>query len=153
MARAHRSTLPRMAETPARSNGFRWPRTGLPARLLVLAVVLALVIVSGLIALLYEETRGPGEVLRQFAHEVDSADCAGSYELLDESVRAEFDEERWCDMQIVVDRIIDEDFTLDQAVLREDTAILMISGSIQHTWELRRFGERSWRVLGPPGGF
>jgi hypothetical protein len=142
-----------MAETPARSNGFRWPRTGLPARLLGLAVILALVIVSGLIALLYEETRGPGEVLRQFARAVDGSDCAGSYELLDESVRAEFDEERWCEIQIEVDRIIDADFTLDQAVLEDDTAILTLSGSIQRTWELRRFGERSWRVLGPPGGF
>lgn len=142
-----------MAESPSRSNGFRWPRTGLPLRLLVLAVVLALVIVSGLIALLYEETRGPGEVLRQFAREVDSADCEGSYELLDESVRAEFDQERWCEIQIEVDRIIDADFTLEQAVLQADTAILMISGSTQHTWELSRFGERSWRVLGPPGGF
>jgi hypothetical protein len=142
-----------MAETPSRSNGFRWPRTGLPFRLLLLAVALALVIVTGLIALLYEETRGPGEVLRQFAREVDGGRCAESYELLDESVRAEFDEERWCEIQIEVDRIIDADFTLDQAVLQEGTAILTISGSIQHTWELRRFGERSWRVLGPPGGF
>jgi len=122
-------------------------------RLLVLAVLLALVIVSGLIFLLYEETRGPGEVLRQFARDVDGGHCAASYDLLDPSVRSGFDEEAWCGRLGEVDRIIDADFTLDRAVLEENTAILTISGSAEDTWELRRFGERSWRVLGPPGGF
>jgi hypothetical protein len=153
MTRAHRSTLPRMTETPARSNGFRWPRTGLPVRLLVLAVILALVIVSGLIFLLYEETQGPGQILRQFAEAVDKGECASSYELLDESVRDRIDEEAWCGRLAEVDGMIDQSFTLEQAVLEQDTAVVTISGSSEHTWELRRFGERSWRVLGPPGGF
>jgi hypothetical protein len=142
-----------MAETPSRSNGFRWPRTGLPVRLLLVGVVLAVVIVSGLIFLLYEETRGPGQILREFARQVDRGECAASYELLDSTVRASIDEEAWCPLLPEVDRMIDATFTLDQAVLRQDTAIVTISSSAQDTWELRRFGERSWRVLGPPGGF
>jgi hypothetical protein len=142
-----------MAETPSRSNGFRWPRTGLPLRLLLLAVVLALVIVSGLIALLYEETQGPGQILRQFAEAVDKGECVNSYDLLDESVRDRIDEETWCGRLIDVDGMIDHSFTLERAVLQQDTAIVTISGSSEDTWELRRFGERSWRVLGPPGGF
>lgn len=142
-----------MAETPSRSNGFRWPTSGLPARLLILAVILALVIVTGLIALLYEETRGPGEILRQFARDVDAGACTASYQLLDDSVRAMVEENAWCDRLPEVDRTIDADFTMDRAVLQDNMAILRISGSIEDTWELRRFGERTWRVLGPPGGF
>jgi hypothetical protein len=142
-----------MAETPARSNGFRWPKTGLPLRLLALAVILALAIVSALIFLLYRETQGPGEVLRRFAEAVDQGGCGHSYDLLDESVRARIDEEAWCDRLPEIDRMIDESFRLEQAVLERETAVVTISGSAQDTWELRRYGERSWRVLGPPGGF
>jgi hypothetical protein len=142
-----------MAETPSRSNGFRWPQTGLPTRLLLVGVVLAVVIVSGLIFLLYEETRGPGQILREFAREVDGGDCAASYELLDGTVQDSMDEEAWCQRLPEVDQMIDATFTLEQAVLQQDTAIVTISGSAGDTWELRRFGERSWRVLGPPGGF
>jgi hypothetical protein len=115
-------------------------------------VVLAVVIVSGLIFLLYEETRGPGQILREFAREVDGGDCAASYELLDGTVHDSMDEEAWCQRLPEVDQMIDATFTLEQAVLQQDTAIVMISGSAEDTWELRRFGERSWRVLGPPGG-
>jgi hypothetical protein len=139
-----------MAETSARSNGFRWPRTGLPVRLLLVGVVLALVIVSGLIFLLYEETRGPGEVLREFARQVDKGECADSYELLDASVHQRVSEDSWCELLIEVDRVIDADFQLEQAVLRGDRAIVYVSGPIAETWVLRRFGERSWRVVGSP---
>jgi hypothetical protein len=138
-----------MAETPARSNGFRWPKTGLPVRLLVVAVVLALVIVSGLIFLLYEETRGPGEILREFARAVDREDCGGSYALLDESVHHQIPEDAWCEGLSQVNEQIDADFRLEQAVLREDRAVVHISGSGIDVWTLRRHGERSWRVLSP----
>jgi hypothetical protein len=142
-----------MAETPARSNGFRWPKTGLPLWVLAVAVVLAVGIVSGLIALLYEETQGPGEILREFADAVDDSQCDHSYELLDESVRSRIAEDTWCDRLSEVDRLIDGSFALEQAVLKRDTAVLTITGSVEPTWRLRRFGERSWRVLGPPEGF
>jgi hypothetical protein len=144
-----------MAETPSpsRSNGFRWPQTGLPTRLLLVGVLLAVVIVSGLIFVLYEETRGPGQILREFAREVDRGDCTASYELLDGTVQDSIDEERWCGRLPEVDQMIDATFTLEQAVLQQDTAIVTISESTEDTWKLRRFGERSWRVLGPPGGF
>jgi hypothetical protein len=142
-----------MAETPSRSNGFRWPRTGLPTRLLLVGVVLAVVIVSGLIFLLYEETRGPGQILREFARQVDRGECGASYELLNGTVRDSIEEDQWCRRLSEVDEMIDATFTLEQAVLEQDTAIVTISGSAEDTWELRRFGERSWRVLGPPGGF
>jgi hypothetical protein len=139
-----------MAETAARSNGFRWPRTGLPVRLLLVGVVLALVIVSGLIFLLYEETRGPGEILREFAQAVDRGDCEGSYALLDESVHRRIADDAWCDERLPqVDEQIDAGFQLEQAILRGDLAVVHISGSGIDTWTLRRHGERSWRVFGP----
>ena len=116
-------------------------------------MVLAIVIVSGLIFLLYEETRGPGQILREFAREVDRGECEASYDLLDGTVRDSIEEEAWCRRLPEVDQMIDATFTLEQALLEQDTAIVTISGSAEDTWELRRFGERSWRVLGPPGGF
>ena len=139
-----------MTETPSRSNGFRWPRTGLPFRLLLVGVVLALVIVSGLIFLLYEETRGPGEILRQFARAVDAGDCSGSYDLLDQSVHRRLSEESWCELLPEVDEGIDADFRLEQAVLQGDRAVVHLSGPGSQTWTLRRFEERSWRVEGSP---
>jgi hypothetical protein len=109
--------------------------------------------VSGLIYLLYQETRGPGEILRRFAQTVDDGDCAGSYDLLDASVRAELDDERWCqEILPLVDRQIDADFDLEEAVLRGDQAEVQVSGAVVTVWRLRRFGERSWRVLISPTG-
>ena len=105
-----------------------------------------------MIALLYRETRGPGEILRDFARAVDEEDCAGSYGLLDESVQAALSEDAWCDRLAEVDRQIDADFTLEQAVLEGDEAVVHIRGASIESWTLRRFGERSWRVLGPGEG-
>jgi hypothetical protein len=134
-------------------DGYRRAGPRLPTGLVVAAVVIALLAVSGLIYLLYQETRGPGEILRRFAQTVDDGDCAGSYELLDASVRAELDDERWCqEILPLVDRQIDADFDLEQAVLRGDQAEVQISGADVTVWRLRRFGDRSWRVLISPTG-
>ena len=141
-----------MREAP-QENGYRRPGARLPTGLVASAVVIALLAVSGLIYLLYQETRGPGEILRRFAQTVDDGDCAGSYDLLDPSVRAELDDERWCqEILPLVDRQIDADFDLEQAVLRGDQAEVKVSGAGVTVWKLRRFGERSWRVLISPTG-
>ena len=102
-----------------------------------------------MIFLLYQETRGPGEILRSFARAVDAGDCAESYDLLDESVRSALSEDAWCERLPEVDRELDADFTLDRAALAGDEAVVHIEGPPTDTWTLRRFGERSWRVLGP----
>ena len=120
--------------------------------MVVISIVVAVGAVTGLIALLYRETRGPGEILRQFARAVDDGDCAGSYDLLDESVHATLTEDAWCDRIAQVDQQIDADFALEQAVLEGDEAIVHIRDAPTDTWTLRRFGERSWRVLGPGEG-
>jgi hypothetical protein len=141
-----------MSETPPQPNGaVRW-RPVLPVTMVIIAVVVAVGAVTGLIFLLYEETRGPGEILRRFATAVDEGDCPGSYELLDDSVRARFDEDAWCSMLPEVDGLIDADFDLRRSVLEEDVAIVTISGTGVEVWRLKRFGDRSWRVLGPEDG-
>jgi hypothetical protein len=86
---------------------------------------------------------------------VDAQDCGGSYELLDTSVQEALAEDQWCEQLPEVDGLLDADFDLGQAVLRGDAAEVHIDGSEQETWRLQRFGERSWRVLGPvpPGSF
>jgi len=143
-----------MGEGPPAPNGaVRW-RPVIPTTVVVVAIVVAVGAVSGLVLLLYQETRGPGEILRQFAQAVDEVDCAGSYQLLDGSVQTSISEDDWCDRyQPDVDQRIDADFTLDRAVLRGDEAIVHISGVSATRWTLRRHGERSWRVLEPEGGF
>lgn len=142
-----------MTDVP-QENGSRRGRPGLPTGLVIASVVIALVAVSGLIALLYEETRGPGEILREFAQAVDDRDCPGSYELLDASVRSSIDEVLWCDQAMpAVDERMEADFDLDRAILQGDEAEVHVSGVEVTVWRLRRFGERSWRVLGPAGGF
>lgn len=138
-----------MSGTPSQADGaVRW-RPVLPTIVVVISIVIVVGAVTGLILLLYRETRGPGEILRQFARAVDDGDCPGSYELLDDSVHAAVGEDAWCDRLAEADRQIDADFTLEQAVLEGDEAVVHIRGAATETWTLRRFGERSWRVVGP----
>jgi hypothetical protein len=137
-----------MAQTPPANGAVRW-RPVLPATVVIVSIVVAVGAVSGLILLLYRETRGPGEILREFARAVDAGDCGGSYELLDDSVQAVLEEDEWCERLPAVDRQIDADFDLEQAVLEGDRAIVQVTGPGSRTWILNRFGERSWRVVGP----
>jgi hypothetical protein len=140
--------------TTPEENGDQGGRARLPTGVVVASVIIALLAVSGLLLLLYRETRGPGEILRQFAEAVDDGDCSGSYELLDGMARTDLDETRWCQEVLpTVDEQIDADFDLEQAVLEGDQAEVEVSGVPVTVWRLRRFGERSWRVLGPAGGF
>jgi len=129
----------------------RW-RPVVPTIVVVISIVIAVGAVTGLIALLYRETRGPGEILRQFARAVDDGDCPGSYELLDDSVHAVVSEDAWCDRLPQVDGQIDADFTVEQAVLEGDGAVVHIGDAPIESWTLQRFGERSWRVVGPGKG-
>ncbi|HEV3475047.1 MAG TPA: hypothetical protein VG602_06755 [Actinomycetota bacterium] len=135
-------------------NGYRRALPRLPTGIIAVSVVVALVAVSGLIYLLYRETRGPGEILRRFAQAVDDGDCAGSYELLHEDVTARIPEEEWCARLPSVDEQIDAGFRLEEAVLQGDEARVTVEDAGAEEWRLGRFGERSWRVLGPaPAGF
>ncbi|HEX2031713.1 MAG TPA: hypothetical protein VHL78_09975 [Actinomycetota bacterium] len=138
-----------MSETPSQVNGaVRW-RPAVPTVVVVISVIVAVGAVSGLLFLLYNRTRGPGEILREFALRVDAGDCAGSYRLLDASATEEIDEARWCDLLDRVDRAIDADFDLQQATLRGDVAVVRIEGPPVRAWRLARHGN-SWRVLVPP---
>jgi hypothetical protein len=136
------------------TDGSRRPGPRLPTGIVIVGVVVALVAVSGLILALYRETRGPGEILRRFAEAVDAGDCDGSYDLLHGTVRATVDDVTWCDRSLPeADEMIDADFTLELAVLEGDRARVEVSGVPQTVWTLGRHGERSWRVIGPEGGF
>lgn len=129
-------------------------RPRVPLWIATVSVIVALVSASVLVYVLYKETRGPGEILREFARRVDRRDCGGSYELLDKQVRAGFTEEQWCTQMLdPVDQGLDADFDLESAFLEDDVFEVRISGVELTTWQLRRFGERSWRVLGAPQGF
>ncbi|MDQ4005894.1 MAG: hypothetical protein M3135_06290 [Actinomycetota bacterium] len=143
-----------MTEAAAENDGESRITARLPVGWVLGGIAFALLIVTALIFLLYEETRGPGEILRDFARRVDAADCPGSYELLDDAVRASFSEDQWCnEVRPSLDDGLDADFTLERSVLEGDVAQVQISGVPITEWELTRFGERSWRVVGPPEGF
>ena len=136
------------------ANGSGRPGPRLPTGIVVAAVVVALVAVSGLILALYRETRGPGEILRRFADAVDAGDCEASFDLLHGTVRASVDEAAWCETGLAAtDAMLDADFTLERAVLEGDRARVEVSGVPETVWILGRHGERSWRVIGPEGGF
>lgn len=134
-------------------NGTR-ARPRLPTGIVIGAVVVALVAVSGLILALYRETRGPGEILRRFAEAVDKGDCETSYDLLHGTVRATLDEAHWCEGTMAdADAMIDADFALELAVLEGDRARVEVSGVPESVWILGRHAERSWRVIGPEDGW
>jgi hypothetical protein len=136
------------------ADGSGRPGPRLPTGIVIAGVVVALVAVSGLILALYRETRGPGEILRRFAEAVDAGDCDGSYDLLHGTVRVTVDDVAWCERSLAqADEMIDADFTLERAVLEGDRARVEVSGVAETVWTLGRHGERSWRVIGPEGGF
>lgn len=134
---------------PESSNG----RPRLPLWIAVVSVVVAVASVSVLVLVLYEETKGPAEILREFARRVDRDDCQGSYDLLSEDFRGYFSEEGWCS-EIVpsVDAALDADFDLERSVLEGNVARLEVSGVGQQEWLLVRHGGRSWRIDGTPIG-
>ena len=135
------------------NNGDEGIRPRLPLWIAIVSVLVAVASVSVLVLVLYEETKGPAEILREFARRVDRGDCQGSYELLDETARSGFSEEQWCTQMIgPVDEGLNADFDLESAFLEDDVFEVEISGVELTTWRLRRFGERSWRVLGPTEG-
>jgi hypothetical protein len=139
---------------PSEENGYRRARPRLPTGIVVASVVIALVAVSGLILLLYEETRGPGEILRRFAEAVDDHNCEVSYDLLHESVRTDIAQDTWCgEVLPATDGQLDADFRLERAILEGDEAEVHVSGVPTTVWRLGRHGQRSWRILGPERGF
>jgi hypothetical protein len=146
-----------MASPAAEENGYRRARPGIPTGVVVAAVIIALVAVSLLLAILYRETKGPGEILREFARKLDEGDCRASFDLLHPSITSATAGARpgltatdWCDqLAAPTDGQLDADFELERAVLTGDRATVHISGSAERMWLLARYGERSWRVLGP----
>lgn len=142
-----------MGEPEPAEKGTRRPRSHVPLWIAIASIVIAIIAASILVYVLYKETRGPGEILREFARRVDRNDCAGSFDLLDEGVRSGLTGDEWC-TQILpsLDAGLDADFTLERAVLQGDVASVEISGVEITSWQLSRFGERSWRVVGPAEG-
>ncbi|HEX6262095.1 MAG TPA: hypothetical protein VF097_04535 [Actinomycetota bacterium] len=133
----------------SRENGQpRW-RPAIPTVLVVASIVVALVAVSALLYVLFRETVGPGEVLRDFAEALSEDDCPGSYDLLDGSVRASITEEEWCDEVPGLAAKLSPRFEIERVILSGGDARVEVSGPETTTgaWFLRRQG-RSWTVLG-----
>lgn len=126
----------------------RW-RPAVPTMLVVASILVALVAVSALIFVLFRETVGPGEVLRDFAESLAEDDCPGSYELLDENVRASFPESEWCEEVPGLADTLSPDFEIDRVILEGTGARVEVSGSGTTTgaWFLTR-DDGSWVVTG-----
>lgn len=126
----------------------RW-RPTIPTLLVVVSVLVALVAVSALIVVLFRETVGPGEVLRDFAERTADGDCGGSYELLDGGVRSSVSQEEWCDLVPGMAEQISPEFEIDRVILEGTGARVEVSGSGTTTgaWFLTRQGG-SWAVRG-----
>ena len=138
-----------MADRPAQPNGSTAWRPRLPLGIVVVSAVVALLAVSGFIYLLYNRTRGPAEVLRDFATAVDAGDCGAAYDLLADDSRAGLPEEQFCDTDLpALDDDLDADFTLDRVVYHRETqtADLTLAGDAGATWRLERHGN-TWRVV------
>ncbi|HVM12337.1 MAG TPA: hypothetical protein VM638_07675, partial [Actinomycetota bacterium] len=131
------------------------PRHAIPTLVFALAVVVAVGSTSGLIWFLFQRTEGPAPVLRTFAERVRDGDCPGSYRLLEASTQATIAPEDWCELLEPVQAQLDPGFRVTEMRLREDIAELSVRGRLSaepSVWRLRKAG-RSWRVLGPTGGF
>jgi hypothetical protein len=137
-----------MDDASAANGSPRW-RPAVPTVVVVASVLVALISVSGLILVLFQQTVGPGEVLRDFAERLAAEDCAGTYSLLDDRIREAHTEEAWCPEIPALAQALDPGFKVERVVLVEEVARIQVSGAdtVAATWYLRRHG-RSWRVLG-----
>lgn len=126
----------------------RW-RPAIPTALVVVSMAVALIAVSALIYVLFQETVGPGEVLRSFAERLADEDCPGSYDLLDASVRSSIAEEAWCQEVARLAEQLPPEFEIERVILEGTDARVDVSGggTTAGAWFLRR-EDRSWAVLG-----
>lgn len=137
---------------PRHENGNREWRPVIPTTIVVVAVLIALVAVSGLIYLLFQETVGPGQVLRDFAGRVEVQDCQGSYDLLDPALADQVEPDPWCDGLPRLSAHLNPGFDIERVVLEGEVARIEIAGEgiTPASWFLSRDG-RSWRVRGVSG--
>lgn len=146
-----------MTEPESSENGYQRMRPRLPLWIAITSILVAIGSVSVLVLVLYEETKGPAEILREFARRLDRGDCAGSFDLLHPSITGVqagaapgLTEQDWCDGYFEpTDADLDADFHLERAVLSGDQATVYISNGEEPEWLLERKGSRSWRILGP----
>lgn len=141
-----------MADNTTRDNGERGWRPVVPTTVVVMAILIALVAVSGLIYLLFQETVGPGQVLRDFSRRVEVQDCPGSFQLLDPEIADRIGESQWCNGLRVLSQHINPGFGIQRVELREGIAHIEIDGEgvTPASWFLSRDG-RSWLVRGVTG--
>lgn len=141
-----------MADNGTRGNGERGWRPVVPTTVVVMAVLIALVAVSGLIYLLFQETVGPGQVLRDFSRRVEVQDCPGSFELLDPEIAGMIGQDLWCDGLQELSQDINPGFSIERVVLEGELARIDIDGEgvTPASWFLSRDG-RSWLVRGVTG--
>jgi hypothetical protein len=131
------------------------PRHAIPTALLIVSIVVAVGSASGLIWVLFNETEGPAPVLKSFAQRIRDEDCPRSYELLDVGVQQRLAEETWCGLLPGVREVLDPGFKVEQMLLKQGVAELTIRGRLSSeptVWRLRKV-DKTWRVLGPAGGF
>lgn len=137
---------------PRHENGNREWRPVIPTTIVVIAVLIALVAVSGLIYVLFQETIGPGQVLRDFSRRVEVRDCPGSYDLLDPELAEQVEPDTWCDDLPQLSRHLHPGFDIERVVLEGELARIEIDGEgiTPASWFLSREG-RSWLVRGVSG--
>jgi hypothetical protein len=141
-----------MADNPTRENGERGWRPVVPTTVVVIAILIALVAVSGLIYLLFQETVGPGQVLRDFSRRVEVQDCPGSFQLLDPEIADRIGESEWCNALPALSQHINPGFDIERVVLEGELARIDLDGEgvTPASWFLSRDG-RSWLVRGVEG--
>lgn len=115
----------------------------------VVSVAVALVAVSALLLVLFRETTGPGEVLRDFSERLAADDCPGSYALLHDPVQEAVSQDAWCPEVPRLAEVLPPSFDIDRVTLVGPDAWVMVEGpgTTEATWFLTRDG-RTWLVKG-----
>jgi hypothetical protein len=144
-----------MADERSSGNGsIRWPQPGVPLIVVLVSVVVAVGAVSALLWVLFAETTGPGEVLRDYYEVVNAGDCDGSVGFLSNELRASIDGDGYCEwVEREAAGRFSPEFRIDSVLLRgepETVAVVAIrypgsDQSLAIAWTLERIGD-TWRV-------
>ncbi|MEX1047722.1 MAG: hypothetical protein WD757_02020 [Actinomycetota bacterium] len=103
--------------------------------------VAVVVIVTLLIALLFRETTGPGEVLHEYHAAIAQGDCSTAYELLAPQAQGETSQDTFCEF-ITDEGKVAGDFTIQMILLRGERG-----DSAEVTAEYPDGTEASWMLV------
>ena len=144
-----------MDDEAVRSNGeAEWPKPAIPNWVVFVAVAVAVLAVSALIWVLFQETTGPGEIVHRYYGAAASGDCETAYSLLSPTLQQDVGHDPFCsgtlDASLPADpKIASVTLTGPEASARAAAVTVDQGDGPSMVWSLERLGD-TWVITSLP---